>query len=406
MNLRRWTAPILTLLAIAGVLLAGALETTVAHAAGSLDLPVADHFWPLSWLGLPIVGSLIVMMRPENRVGWTMVGVGAGVGLTLATTAYARWAFVVAPGAPLAEFAGWLAAWVPVPAFGLLAILILIFPTGRTTTTFTRRVARLTTAALAALTLWQAVTPVTVAGGFANAPKFTNPWSIVALGGIADLVTTLLAQVVMLLSLLVIVSLPLRLRRAGGVERQQLKAFVFAVSVVPVMFGSAIAITSVSFSEQGDAVVIVGSFVLMFNGLAASIAVAVFKYRLYEVDLIINRTLVYGALTAVLVGAYALGVLIFRTVLDPVTGDNDIAIAASTLAVAALFGPARRKIQAFIDRRFYRSRYDAQQTLESFARRLRDEVDIDALSVQLLDVVADTVQPRHASVWLAKEAAR
>jgi hypothetical protein len=141
-------------------------------------------------------------------------------------------------------------------------------------------------------------------------------------------------------------------------------------------------------------------------GVWAAVAMAILRYRLYDIDLIINRTLVYAALTAVLVAAYAGGVLLFRTILDPVTGDNDVAIAASTLAVAALFGPARRKIQRFIDHRFYRSRYDAQQTLETFAARLRDEVDLESLTSDLAAVVHRTVQPRHVSVWLPAQGTR
>jgi hypothetical protein len=393
----------LTVVAAVAVVLAGGYETKVAHAVGNFDVPAADYFWPLSWLGFAVVGSLIVMMRPDNRVGWTMVGIGTGAGATLFVTSYARWGYVLEPDALLKDLAGWVSAWLPVPSFGLIAVLILIFPTGRTTMRFTRRVARAIIVLLAALTLWQALTPVTVAGGFANAPKFTNPWAVPALADIADNVTVFLSYLLILLSLLVVVSLPFRLRRSDGVERQQLKAFVFAVSILPFGFFFMGALTSFAFGEQVDTAIAVGTFVVMFNTIAASIAVAVLKHRLYDIDLIINRTLVYGALTAVLVATYALGVLLFRALLDPLTADNDLAIAASTLAVAALFGPARRRIQAFIDFRFYRSRYDARHILDAFSARLRDEVDLDALSEDVLRTLGATVKPRHASLWLARE---
>jgi hypothetical protein len=393
----------LTVVAAVAVVLAGGYETKVAHAVGNFDVPAADYFWPLSWLGFAVVGSLIVMMRPDNRVGWTMVAIGTGAGLTLLVNAYARWGYVLEPDAPFKDFAGWVSAWIPVPSFGLIAVLILIFPTGRTATRFTRRVARAIVGVLGAFTVWQALTPVTVAGGFANAPNFTNPWSVPALADIADSVTLLLSYLLILLSLLVVVSLAFRLRRAEGVERQQLKAFVFAVSMLPVGFFFMGALTSVAFGEQVDTAIAVGTFVVMFNAIAASIAFAVLKHRLYDIDLIINRALVYTLLTGLIVGVYALGVLIFRALLDPLTADNDLAIAASTLAVAALFGPAHRRVQAFIDFRFYRSRYDARHILDAFSARLRDEVDLDALSEDVLRTLGATVKPRHASLWLARE---
>ena len=196
-------------------------------------------------------------------------------------------------------------------------------------------------------------------------------------------------------------SLVLRWVRAREDERAQLKWFALTAGGGTILVLIGPLVLAGPAAERFFEMLILPFFAV---GVPASIAVAVLKYRLYDIDVIINRALVYAILTAVLVAAYAGGVLFFRTILDPITGDNDIAIAASTLAVAALFGPARRRIQSFIDRRFYRSRYDAQQTLEGFAQRLRDEVDLDTLSSEILSVVSDTVRPRHASVWLAREA--
>jgi len=140
----------------------------------------------------------------------------------------------------------------------------------------------------------------------------------------------------------------------------------------------------------------------IFGLIPVSVAVAVFKYRLYDIDRLINRTLVYGLLTALLVGVYAGLVFLFGRLLDPATGDSALAVAASTLTVAALFQPARRRLQALVDRRFNRARYDATRTVERFSGRLRDHVDLDTLASELLAVVDHTVQPTQASLWLRR----
>jgi hypothetical protein len=194
------------------------------------------------------------------------------------------------------------------------------------------------------------------------------------------------------LALLVVAgtSLILRLRRSRGEERQQIKWFAYTVAFVMFAF-------PVSLFGLGDAY-----GVFLFPLIPASTAMAIFKYRLYDIDVVVNRTLVSGALTATLAGAYLASVLVLQLVLSP---SSDVAIAASTLAAAALFRPARSRIQSLVDRRFYRRRYDAHRALESFAARLRDEVSLDALDVELRAVVRDTVQPAHVSLWL-REAAR
>jgi hypothetical protein len=151
-------------------------------------------------------------------------------------------------------------------------------------------------------------------------------------------------------------------------------------------------------------IVVFGAGVLfpLFGLIPVSVAVAVFKYRLYDIDRLINRTLVYGLLTALLIGVYAALVFLLGRLLDPATGDSALAVAASTLAVAALFQPARRRVQALVDRRFNRRRYDAARTVEAFSGRLRDQVDLDTLSAELLTVVDHTVQPASASLWLRR----
>jgi hypothetical protein len=190
-------------------------------------------------------------------------------------------------------------------------------------------------------------------------------------------------------------------RRARGLERQQLKWLGLSVG-----FGAAALVLLFSLSpfvnlDTGLGKVVAGSLLaLVFAGPAVAVAVAILRYRLYDVDVVINRALVYGALTATLGASYLGVVLLLQLALQPVTADSGLAIAASTLAVAALFRPARARIQRAVDRRFYRRRYDAQRTLEAFSARLRDQVDLDAVSYELRAVVGETVQPRHVSMWL------
>jgi hypothetical protein len=205
-------------------------------------------------------------------------------------------------------------------------------------------------------------------------------------GGVAFLVTPALAVVALL-------ALALRFRRAQGVERQQLKWFAYGTFLL--LAGGAALFLPLS---EGVSKVIVAAGLGCFTG---ALAVAVLRHGLYEIDVIINRTLVYGLLTALLAGVYASAVLILGQVFGGVGGDlPSWVVAGATLAVAALFQPARRRVQAVVDRRFNRRRYDAAKTVEAFSRRLRDEVDLDALSVELLGVVDQTMQPTRASIWL------
>jgi hypothetical protein len=182
-----------------------------------------------------------------------------------------------------------------------------------------------------------------------------------------------------------------RLRRSGGVERQQMKWFLFATAPI------------LTFPIADLLPGIVSGLVLgwLLIGLPTAIGIAVLRYRLYDIDVVINRTLVYGTLTATLAAVYLGSVVGLQRLLSPMTGEgNQLSIVASTLLIAALFGPLRRRLQAFIDRRFYRNKYDARKTLESFSARLRGSSDLDGLNEELLAVVGETVQPQHASLWL------
>jgi hypothetical protein len=202
------------------------------------------------------------------------------------------------------------------------------------------------------------------------------------------------------LALVAAASLLLRLRLATGKERQQIKWFAYAATVVS---GSLILTYTVSAAMDARwiARVSFGILVVGILGLSIAMGVAILRYRLYDIDLIINRTLVYGSLTVMLIALYFGSIVVLQGAFVAITGERStLAVVASTLAIAALFHPLRRGVQAFVDRRFYRSKYDAAKTLDSFSSRLREETDLDSLSDEVLGVVTETVQPAHASLWL------
>jgi hypothetical protein len=331
------------------------------------------------------VGAFLGGRRPGNAVGWLLLGWGMVMAFSAFTAAYIERGLVRDPGSlPGPGWAAWAEAVVWHPAFGLLAFLLLLFPHGRLPSRRWRPFAWCTVAIYLTLSVSAALAPGAVELYY---PEATPPVRLPA-AGLADTVFGWLLPGQLLLLAGALVSVALRLRQAPGEERQQVKWFVYTVVTVIVLFIGGI--------------VVFGAGVLfpLFGLVPVSVAVAVFKYRLYDIDRLINRTLVYGLLTAVLVGVYAGLVFLLGRLLDPATGDSALAVAASTLAVAALFQPARRRLQELVDRRFNRRRYDAARTVERFSGRLRDQVDLDTLSAELLGVVDQTVQPVSASLWL------
>jgi hypothetical protein len=236
-----------------------------------------------------------------------------------------------------------------------------------------------------------------------NVCSIENPLSIEGLEGVGDLIDPLLeAFWYGVLGLVAVASLFVRFRHAGGVERQQIKWLAYAASLV--VLGTSLAYgvygaTGARWTWQ------VGITLLAIGLVGSPIAVgiAISRYRLYEIDILINRTLVYGALTAALALLYLGGVATTQEIFRAVTSQAQqpqLAIVISTLVIAALFNPLRRRIQSFIDRRFYRKKYDTKKTLETFSARLRDETDLDALSEDLVGVVRETIQPAHVNLWL------
>jgi hypothetical protein len=234
-----------------------------------------------------------------------------------------------------------------------------------------------------------ALVPGTAVEGVAN-PIGVGGW----LGGILDRVIDPGTGVLFVAIALSALSLLPRFRRAQGVERQQLKWLAYAA----VLMGAFIIGDAVGLQTSGLVDLLLETLTMI--GVYVGIGIAVLRYRLYEIDRLINRTLVYGTLTALLGLIYAVGVFGLGNLLNPVGEESALAVAASTLAVAALFQPARRRIQQAVDRRFNRRRHDAAQTIEAFGARLRDQVDLDTLSAELLAVVNQTMEPTRASLWL------
>ena len=341
-----------------------------------------------------VTGSMVASRMPGNAIGWLVLGQGVGAGVIVALGAYSavgiRGSHAPLPGQQLAALVGQILSTLVV--FGVTGMLLLLFPTGRPLTPRWTPLAWLfgvvvTTAALSTSLL----------SSHAGL-DVTNAYQVH--GRAADLlrsavnVTELLGPPALLLCA---VCLVLRLRRSQGVQRQQLKLFTYCAAVAGTGLGLSIAAGGV----LSDVAFLVGAAGVVLMPVSA--AIAILRHRLYDIDVVINRTLVYAALTAVLVATYLVSVLAFRVVLDPLTGKSDLSVAVSTLAVAALFRPLRARIQATVDRRFYRRRYDAARTLEMFGGRLRHEVDLEALGIELRTVVQDTMQPAHVTLWLRRE---
>jgi hypothetical protein len=331
------------------------------------------------------VGAFLAGRRPANPVGWLLLGWGMVMAFGSLTGAYVDRGLVRDPGSlPGPEWAAWAEAVVWHPAFALLAFLLLLFPHGRLPSRRWRPFAWLTVAVYLTLSLSAAFSPGAVNLYY---PEATSPVRL-PVAPMADTVFGWVLGGQLLVLATALMSLVLRLRRAPGEERQQVKWFVYTVVTVVLVFVS----TTLALGA--------GYLFPLFGLIPVSVAVAVFKYRLYDIDRLINRTLVYGLLTALLAGVYAGLVFLLGALLDPIAGDSALAVAASTLAVAALFQPLRRRVQALVDRRFDRRRYDAARTVAAFSGRLRDQVDLDTLAAELLGVVDATMQPTRASLWL------
>jgi hypothetical protein len=343
------------------------------------------------------VGALLVARRPENAMGWLFSAIGL-LGVTgLLAGEYAQYAYVTRSVAlPGAIVAAWYASWVSYPWFGLTVLFtLLLFPTGRLLSPRWRPIAWLAGILIAVATTVVALQPELPLQDEQHA--IPNPIGIAGMispvQGTPGAVNSVLLAVTTVAAFL---SLVMRFRRARGEERQQLKWFAYAGALV------------IIFLVSGPLILPGGSALgtgLLIALLPVAAGIAILRYRLYDIDRLINRTLVYGLLTAILGGVYAATVLVLGQLFGGLGEDPPSwAVAGATLAVAALFQPARRRIQAIVDRRFNRRKFDAAKTVEAFSARLRDEVDLDALTADLLVVVDQTIQPTKASLWLRPSA--
>jgi hypothetical protein len=327
-------------------------------------------------LGAPILGGIVASRRPESPYGWLWLGFGLSLALVQLSEPYAAYSLIVESGSLPASRAasGLLEGLGFVVAITLLPFLLLLFPTGRVPSQRWRPVAWIVLAAGA--------TGVTLG-------PFLSEDSVLI---IAVVMTLIIASGLSALSLVV------RYRGASGIERQQLKWFAFA----------AVLLVAVPIADLLGLHRLLGNGLLWtllenvtLTGLYVAVGIAILRYRLYEIDLIINRTLVYGSLTVMLVTLYFGTIVVLQRLFVALTGEQStLAVVASTLIIAALFNPLRRRIQSFIDRRFYRSKYDAIKTLEDFSVKLKDETDLQALNSDLVGVVRETMQPAHVSLWL------
>jgi hypothetical protein len=374
------------------MLIVAALALAAANPGG---LPIGYAGLAVAFLSFATVGALVGSRRPGNAVGWICCAIGLSVALAVAPLEYVRYA-VAHPGSlPAAAWIGWPAMWAWFPAQGLMStFLLLVFPTGHLPSRRWRPVVWAAGATITGVSLVAAVAPEPLDAGLPP-----NPLGIQQLAAVYEVVGPIAFLLLGVLGLASVVSLVVRFRRARGEERQQLKWFTYGAGVLTLL----LAVSAVSPALNAQVPNLVVAAALAAPPLA--IGVAVLRYRLYDIDRIINRTLVYGLLTATLGLAYAGVVLVLGQLFGEAGGNPPSwAVAGATLTAAALFQPARRRIQQAVDRRFNRRKYNAAMTIELFSARLREQVDLDTLSVELLAVVDQTMQPTAASLWLRPSA--
>ena len=385
---------------------------TLAGAVGAIALRIADPvpfvadtfgFGDLALVGFEalgvtfaLVGALLVVRRPENAVGWCMVAIGAGNALAGLTAAVTSSAVADGPaGAATAGLAGWLTVLFTMIG-GLVFGLGFIYPTGRGQTPGWDRLVRVGAVAFPFLVvLLFLLRP----GPLQVFPTIDNPFGVgpdfrSALG---PQISALIGATSVLFVPVLALSLVSRYRMSDTIGRQQLKWFVLALLVA--LSGVAVAGIGALIVDEPPAA---GLVIFGFGGalVPVAIGIAILRYHLYDIDRLISRTIVYGAVTGILSAVFMGAVLALQTLLAPFMKEQTIAVAASTLAVFALFQPLRRRVQRAVDRRFDRTRYDADQTVRTFAARLRGDLDLGTVSAEIVGTATSAVRPTMASIWL------
>ena len=366
------------------------------------DAPIYYYWLETSMVsaGYSTVGAIVASRLPHSPIGWLFCAIGFTFGVVHFCAEYANYTQLAPPGSLLGvEAAAWLTSWVWVAGLGLVVYLDLLFPTGTLPSPRWRWFARFTAIALLPAAVLAALSP-----GRILSSTLHNPLGIEGLPNASKAVEAFMYALVVVGAS----SMLMRLRYAERVERQQIKWFAYATVVVI----SGVILKNVVYPAVSVTWVWWVGLILTAVGVTSSpvaMGLAILRYRLYEIDLLINRTLVYGLLTTLLAAGYfgsillfeRIGSLVYQVPFRALTGQKStLAVVASTLTIAALFNPLRRRVQSLINKRFYRRKYDAAKTLEAFSAKLRDETDLDALSDDLLAVVRETMQPAHVSLWL------
>ncbi len=342
-----------------------------------------------------VVGAVIAWRRPENSMGWLFLATGVVWTTGRLSEEYAQYALATRPDLPGGVAAAWYGEWFWIPALFLTFVFsLLLFPDGTLPSTRWRPFLWFAIAACGIPTVLAALEQeLELASGDV---AVQNPIGLMPFDDIEQF-AAMPAPLAGICALVALFSLVLRFRRARGDRRQQLKWVAYAATLLVLGF-MGMAILDEMLAQRPPVI-----DAALFTVVPVAAGLAILKYRLYDIDRIINRTIVYAALTAVLAGIYALCVVVLPS-LAGAGNRSDVVVAGSTLLVAALFQPALHRIQGFIDRRFYRSRYDAARTADAFGARLRDQVELNEVTLDLLTVVKHTLQPAHASLWLRSEA--
>ena len=369
--------------------LAMAQSRPVRVPAGITDFDLEYVLSNVPFVVFACLGGLIAARRPQSPIGWLFIAIGFFFLFPLFASDYALRALYIDPGSlPAADLMSWGVTWTWFAGIGTIVLAILLFPNGELLSRRWRPVAWLVAAntTLACVAVGAFLWPYR---GLRLLAWDQNE----AIAPPALTVLNIAFPILMVGILAAALHLVLRFRRARGEERQQLKWVAYGAGLLA---ATAVGGYATGFDDDSLFLVVVNTVGIL--ALPVTTGVAVLKYRLYDIDRIINRTLVYALLTATL----GFGYFALVAAASSVAGDSSLSVAVATLAVAALFQPLRRRIQALIDRRFYRSKYDAEQTLADFSAKLRDDIDLDHLTAEMASVVRDTLQPSHFSLWLRR----
>jgi len=379
--------------------LAGRLAL-VGLVIGAAILGVTSPFGPTGLEFLPYVGvgALLVFRRPRTSIGWILLGVGSCFALVSVPVGARAEQFADGTvGLPVALFAT-IHSGLGTTIFFLFAVLAMVFPSGRLPAGRWGRLGRVSLAAGLVITAAAYVLPV-IYVGYPASELVRNPAALfpeLAIWRVINQATVILP--IMILVIAALVSLGVRVRHARGTERQQLRWFAASIAVLMSAVVTGLVI-SYLVPDSRDELAWIPAMVA-FPSVPVAIGIAVLRYRLYEIDRIISRTISYGVLSATLVAVYAALILILQGPLDAITDGDTVAVAASTLVAAALFQPVRRRTQAAVDHRFNRARYDAERTVAAFSARLREEVDIATVTTDLHRTVQRAVNPSSLSLWI------